>query len=55
MLTFICIIAEIMLLFFVYRIFEVQQPRVIFSKEIRGVNIKEDEYISRKVTGPTLK
>ncbi len=54
-LTGVCIVSEIVLLFVVYRIFEVQQAGIIFSKEIRGVNIKEDEYISRKATGPALK
>ncbi len=54
-LTFVCIVVEFVLLFVIYRIFEVQQPKIIFSKEIRGVNIKEDEYISRKAPGAALK
>ena len=54
-LTFICIVAEIVLLFVIYRIFDTQQPEIIFSKRIKGVNIKEDEYISRKAPGPGLK
>ncbi len=54
-LIFICIVGEIVLLFVIYRIFEVQQPGIIFSGEIRGENIKEDEYISRKVPALGLK
>ncbi len=54
-LTFVCIVVEIALFFVIYRIFEVQEPKVIFSKEIRGINIKEDEYISRKAPGAALK
>lgn len=53
--TFICIIAELALLFAIYKIFDVQSPSIWFSKEIRGVNIKEDEYASRKTPGPGLK
>ena len=45
--TFICIVAELALLFAIYKIFDVQSPSIWFSKEIRGVNIKEDEYVSR--------
>ena len=52
--TFICIIAELALLFAIYKIFDVQSPSIWFSKEIRGVNIKEDEYVSRKTPGPGL-
>lgn len=52
--TFICIIAELALLFAIYKIFDVQSPSIWFSKEIRGVNIKEDEYVSRKMPGPGL-
>ena len=52
--TFICIVAELALLFAIYKIFDVQSPSIWFSKEIRGVNIKEDEYISRKTPGPGL-
>ena len=53
--TFICIVAELVLLFAIYKIFDVQSPSIWFSKEIRGVNIKEDEYVSRKTPGPGLK
>ena len=53
--TFICIVAELLLLFAIYKIFDVQSPSIWFSKEIRGVNIKEDEYVSRKTPGPGLK
>ena len=52
--TFICIVAELALLFAIYKIFDVQSPSIWFSKEIRGVNIKEDEYVSRKTPGPRL-
>ena len=52
--TFICIIAELALLFVIYKIFDVQSPSIWFSKEIRGVNIKEDEYVSRRTPGPGL-
>ena len=52
--TFICIVAELALLFAIYKIFDVQSPSIWFSKEIRGVNIKEDEYVSRKTPGPGL-
>ncbi|MBE6635310.1 MAG: hypothetical protein E7617_03835 [Ruminococcaceae bacterium] len=52
--TFICIIAELALLFAIYKIFDVQSPSIWFFKEIRGVNIKEDEYVSRKTPGPGL-
>lgn len=52
--TFICIVAEIVLMFVIYRMFDVQQPEIIFSKMIKGVNIKEDEYISRKTPGSGL-
>ena len=47
--TFICIVAELALLFAIYKIFDVQSPSIWFSKEIRGVNIKEDEYVSREI------
>ena len=53
--TFVCIVAELALLFAIYKIFDVQSPSIWFSKEIRGVNIKEDEYVSRKITGPRLR
>ncbi|MBR7116695.1 MAG: hypothetical protein IKC87_03205 [Clostridia bacterium] len=53
--TFISIVAELALLFAIYKIFDVQSPSTWFSKEIRGVNIKEDEYISRKAYGPGLR
>ena len=49
--TFVCIVAELVLLFAVYKIFDAQLPSVCFSKEIRGVNIREDEYVSRKAPG----
>lgn len=52
--TFICIVAELVLLFAIYKIFDVQSPSIWFSKEIRGINIKEDEYVSRKTPGPGL-
>ena len=52
--TFICIVAELVLLFAIYKIFDVQSPSIWFSKEIRGINIKEDEYVSRKTSGPGL-
>ena len=52
--TFICIVAELVLLFAIYKIFDVQSPSIWFSKEIRGINIKEDEYVSRKTPGPRL-
>ena len=52
--TFICIVAELLLLFAIYKIFDVQSPSIWFSKEIRGLNIKEDEYVSRKTPGPGL-
>ncbi len=54
-LTFVCIVAEFVLFFVIYRTFDVQQPKIIFSKEIRGINIKEDEYISRKVPRNAIK
>ena len=54
-ITFICIVAELALLFAIYKIFDIQSPSIWFSKEIRGVNIREDEYVSRKVPGPGLK
>ena len=44
----------VLLLFALYKIFDVQSPSIWFSKEIRGVNIKEDEYVSRKTPGPGL-
>ncbi|MBE6634911.1 MAG: hypothetical protein E7617_01750 [Ruminococcaceae bacterium] len=53
--SFICIVAELALLFAIYKIFDVQSPSIWFSKEIRGVNIKEDEYVSRKTPGPGLR
>ena len=53
--TFICIVEELALLFAIYKIFDVQSPSIWFSKEIRGINIKEDEYVSRKTPGPGLK
>lgn len=53
--TFICIVAEGALLFAIYKIFNVQSPLIWFSKEIRGVNIKEHEYVIRKTPGPRLK
>ncbi len=55
MVTFICIVAEVVLLFAIYKIFDVQSPAIYFSKEIRGVSIKEDEYISRRTPNLALK
>ena len=52
--TFICIVAELVLLFAIYKIFDVQSPSIWFSKEIRGINIKEEEYVSKKTPGPGL-
>ena len=52
--TFICIVAELASLFAIYKIFDVQSPSIWFSKEIRGVNIKEDEYVSKKTPGSGL-
>ncbi len=53
--TFISIVTELALLFAIYKIFDVQSPSIYFSREIRGVNIKEDEYVSRKAPGPGLR
>ena len=53
-LSFISIIVELVLLFVIYKIFDVQSPGIYFSREVKGVNIKEDEYISRKTPGTGL-
>ena len=37
------------------RIIEKYHPAILFSKEIRGVNVKEDEYVSRSASGPGMK
>lgn len=52
--TFVCIVAELVFLFAIYKIFDVQSPAIWFSKEIRGINIKEDEYVSKKAPGLSL-
>ena len=52
--TFICIVAEVLSLLAIYKIFDVQSPSIWFSKEIRGINIQEDEYVSKKTPGPGL-
>ena len=31
------------------------QPKVVFSKEIKGINIKEDEYVTKQSGGPGLR
>ncbi len=52
--TFLSIVAELILSFVLYGIFDKHSPKVIFSKEITGINVKEDEYITRKTYGPGL-
>ncbi len=53
-LTFISIVTVLVLLLATYRIFDTQSPMVLFSKEIKGINIREDEYVTRKAPGPGL-
>ena len=53
--TFISVVVEFVLMFIVYKIFEAQTPSIYFSREIKGINIGEDEYISRGTPGLGLK
>lgn len=54
-LTLISIFTEVLLFFAIYKIFNKQNPKVFFSKEIKGVNVMEDDYVSIKVSGPGLR
>ena len=42
-------------LLYIGYIVEKIQPRVIFSKEISGTNVKEDEYVTKQSGGPGLR
>lgn len=54
--TFISIIVDLAALLVLYIIFNKYEPRVLFSREIRGVSIKEHEYTVRRTSGsPALK
>ena len=49
-LTFLMIVFEFIGVFYIYRIFVGYAPFVLFSREIRGENVLEDEYIGvRKI------
>ena len=43
--TFVFILVEVILIFLVYVIFDKQSPMVCFSREIKGVNVMEDDYV----------
>ena len=48
--TFLSIVTELALLLLLYRLFGKYKPLILFSRGIRGVNIKEDEYVGvRKI------
>jgi len=47
-LTFSCIALEFVFLFLFYRLFCSYKPTVLFSREIRGENVMEDEYIGMR-------
>ena len=53
-LTFSSILLVVFSLFAIYRIFDTELPLVAFSKEIKGENVLEDEYITGKSTSPDL-
>ncbi len=44
-LTFLCIASEFIFIFLLYRLYCKYKPTVLFSREISGENIMEDEYI----------
>lgn len=54
-LTFLSIIAEFIFALLLWRLFDKISPKILFSKQIKGINIKEDEYVSRKASGPQLR
>ncbi len=53
-LTFSSIALVVFCLFALYRIFDTENPTVAFSKEIKGENVMEDEYITGKTSSPDL-
>lgn len=54
-LTFILIVIEFPCLLYAIRIFEKFSPFVLFSGEIKGTNIKEDEYTVTHKSGPGMR
>ena len=50
-----CGICGFVMLFYVKSLFDSYNARVLFSKEIKGINIKEDLYVTRKAYGPGLR
>ena len=53
-MTFSSIALVLFCLFALYRIFDTENPTVAFSKEIKGENVMEDEYITGKTSSPDL-
>ena len=53
-LTFSSILLVVFSFFAIYRIFDTELPLVAFSKEVKGENVLEDEYITGKSTSPDL-
>lgn len=53
-LTFVSIILELVSILYMMRIFEKFSPLVLFSKEVRGINIKEDIYSIVHKSGPGM-
>lgn len=53
--TFISIISALLLLLATHLTVQRDNPTTIFSRELRGVNIKEEEYVSRRTPGLALK
>lgn len=45
-LEFICLISIILTIIYIFRCFKKVSPRILFSKEQRGINVKEDEYVT---------
>ena len=44
--VFICVCAALLLVYFAIRAIRKFQPLILFRKELRGVNIKEHEYVT---------
>ncbi len=50
-----CGVCGFVMLFYVKSLFDSYDAGVLFSKEIRGINIKEDLYVTKKAYGPGLR
>ena len=52
--NFVSVVVIVFIIFGALRLFEKYEPLVLFSKEIRGVNVKEHEYVCNQRKGFTI-